>query len=328
MSAIDKVKADITAKYGKGAIVDTKKKNEEVDLEEGLGDKLKSATKAVKKGIEQENKLQRASGETLDRMKRMTRHKQDKYGPSTLKQRLKTGADHDIDKEREEKEKKEKEQVTEGKKKGLWDNIHAKRKSGEKPAKKGDKDYPKTLNVEHVDIFEEMSNWEVSLLNDVLIEEIITEVFAEELNEGREIDDITDMLCESVDYTVGLLTEVTSPAKVNALRLKNKNKESQEKESPKASKLDRVKSIAKKVGSKLRAGAVKGAEVAGKAAGHAKNLAKDMGSAAKKGYASTQSSSSSSSDSSDSSSSSSSSDSSSSSSDSGPKKTWSAEQNW
>jgi hypothetical protein len=82
-------------------------------------------------------------------MKRMTRHKQDKYGPSTLKQRLKTGADHDIDKEREEKEKKEKEQVSEGKK-GLWDNIHAKRKRGEKPAKPGDKDYPKTLNVESI----------------------------------------------------------------------------------------------------------------------------------------------------------------------------------
>ena len=39
------------------------------------------------------------------------------------------------------------EEVDEGKK-GLWDNIHAKRKRGEKPAKKGDKDYPKTLNVE------------------------------------------------------------------------------------------------------------------------------------------------------------------------------------
>ncbi len=39
-------------------------------------------------------------------------------------------------------------EVSEGKKKGLWDNIHAKRKRGEKPAKPGDKDYPKTLNVE------------------------------------------------------------------------------------------------------------------------------------------------------------------------------------
>ena len=38
--------------------------------------------------------------------------------------------------------------VEEGKKKGLWANIHAKRKRGEAPAKKGDKDYPKTLNVE------------------------------------------------------------------------------------------------------------------------------------------------------------------------------------
>ena len=38
------------------------------------------------------------------------------------------------------------EEITE-KKKGLWDNIHAKRKRGEKPAKPGDKDYPKTLNV-------------------------------------------------------------------------------------------------------------------------------------------------------------------------------------
>ena len=34
------------------------------------------------------------------------------------------------------------------KKKGLWDNIHAKRKRGERPAKPGEKDYPKTLNVE------------------------------------------------------------------------------------------------------------------------------------------------------------------------------------
>jgi hypothetical protein len=32
--------------------------------------------------------------------------------------------------------------VKEGKKKGLWDNIHAKRKRGERPARKGEKDYP------------------------------------------------------------------------------------------------------------------------------------------------------------------------------------------
>mgnify|MGYP003649439033 FL=1 len=38
--------------------------------------------------------------------------------------------------------------LTEKKNKGLWHNIHAKRKRGEKPAKKGDKDYPKTLDIE------------------------------------------------------------------------------------------------------------------------------------------------------------------------------------
>lgn len=32
--------------------------------------------------------------------------------------------------------------LEEGKKKGLWANIAAKRKRGEKPAKPGDKDYP------------------------------------------------------------------------------------------------------------------------------------------------------------------------------------------
>ena len=33
------------------------------------------------------------------------------------------------------------------KKKGLWANIHAKRKRGEAPAKKGEKGYPKTLDI-------------------------------------------------------------------------------------------------------------------------------------------------------------------------------------
>jgi hypothetical protein len=38
--------------------------------------------------------------------------------------------------------------LKEKKNKGLWANIHAKRKRGEKPAKKGDKNYPKTLDIE------------------------------------------------------------------------------------------------------------------------------------------------------------------------------------
>jgi hypothetical protein len=42
-------------------------------------------------------------------------------------------------------------------KRGLWDNIHAKRKRGEKPAEPGEKGYPKTLKVEEAEIQEDMS---------------------------------------------------------------------------------------------------------------------------------------------------------------------------
>jgi len=38
--------------------------------------------------------------------------------------------------------------LDEGKKKGLWDRIHAKRKRGERPAKPGEKGYPETLDIE------------------------------------------------------------------------------------------------------------------------------------------------------------------------------------
>lgn len=38
--------------------------------------------------------------------------------------------------------------IIEEEKKGLWANIHAKRKRGERPAKPGDKGYPKTLDIE------------------------------------------------------------------------------------------------------------------------------------------------------------------------------------
>ncbi len=184
---------------------------------------------------------------------------------------------------------------------------------------------------DQVDIFAEMNDWEISLLNDTMIEDIITDVFIEELQEGRDIDSVTDMLCESVDYSLNLLTEVSDSYYDSAVKSsKAASRTPEARAANRRQKLDKVKSAAKKVGSALksglktgaklaRKGAVKGAEVAGKAAGHAKNLASDMKSAAKKGYQSTQKDSSSS-DSDSSSSSSDSSSSSSSSSESKPKK--------
>ena len=53
-------------------------------------------------------------------------------------------------KRKEREQQKEEAELEEGKR-GLWDNIHAKRKRGERPAKPGEKGYPKTLNVEEVD---------------------------------------------------------------------------------------------------------------------------------------------------------------------------------
>lgn len=38
--------------------------------------------------------------------------------------------------------------VEEGKKKGLWANIHARRKAGKRPLRPGEKGYPKTLDIE------------------------------------------------------------------------------------------------------------------------------------------------------------------------------------
>jgi len=195
--------------------------------------------------------------------------------------------------------------------------------------------------TEFTDVLEEISDEELCLLSDSMIEEIVEEVFAEAQEEGQDLDVFETILCESIDVSMMLLNEVTSPAKVNALRLKNKaaassgqgqtagrdagaearkrlsSSSTSSGSSSRSEKLAKVKAAVKKVGSAVKAGAqkaapivrkaaVKSAEIAGKAAGKAKNLAKDMGSAAKKGYQSTQSASSDSSDSNSSSSSSSS----------------------
>ena len=44
--------------------------------------------------------------------------------------------------------------LSEKKKRGLWDNIWAKRRRGERPAKPGEKGYPKTLDIEEGDLNE------------------------------------------------------------------------------------------------------------------------------------------------------------------------------
>ena len=58
--------------------------------------------------IEEASKYDKEGNDKFDRYKRMVRHKQDKYGVSTLKQRLKHGGvDHNIDNEKKAKMKNE-----------------------------------------------------------------------------------------------------------------------------------------------------------------------------------------------------------------------------
>ena len=48
------------------------------------------------------------------------------------------------------------------KSKGLWHNIHAKRKRGEKPAKPGDEDYPETLDIDEAyDVWNESCGYTI-----------------------------------------------------------------------------------------------------------------------------------------------------------------------
>jgi hypothetical protein len=67
---------------------------------------LKRAAEKAKSEYGKYRKFGKASGEAIDRLQRMNQHKQDKYGPSTFKQRMKSGAEHNTDNERKAKEGK------------------------------------------------------------------------------------------------------------------------------------------------------------------------------------------------------------------------------
>lgn len=114
MSALDFVKNQIRAKHGHGAIYEPKKKNE--GYAPGDVDQKVGAVTAIPK-----------------------KEQDDARARILAKAKAK----------REARLNKEELESIEEKKKGLWANIHAKRKRGEKPAKPGDKDYPETLNVEN-----------------------------------------------------------------------------------------------------------------------------------------------------------------------------------
>ncbi len=167
-------------------------------------------------------------------------------------------------------------------------------------------------------ILDEFTDEDLDDLTDEYIEEQVTEFFEECLEEGLDIDIVEQTICESVDTELEVLTEVTNPAKVAAMRMRDKTsaasgegqkadkdagasaraklKVSKEKvgsASPekKASKLSQIKGVVKKVGSAAKTGlktagqaAQGGVGLAARAVGTAQRAGSAVKSAAKKGY--------------------------------------------
>ena len=102
------------------------------------------------------------------------------------------------------------EDIEEGKD-GLWDNIHQKRKrmksgSGEKKAKPGDKDYPKTLNVENQVLSTVKSVVREGIANSYVVD--IAPEIVHYLEERKLSLDVYEKLSEEqIDYIMGLYIE-------------------------------------------------------------------------------------------------------------------------
>ena len=133
--------------------------------------------------------------------------------------------------------------------------------------------------VEIFDILEEITDEELRFISDKMIDQVVEEFFAEAVKKDEDLEVLQQNLCESIDLSISILLEQDAGAEARKRMMSRPAR---------ASVMDRVKSAVKKGAKMARKAAVKGAEVAGKAVGHTKNLAKDMGSAAKKGYQATQ----------------------------------------
>ena len=133
--------------------------------------------------------------------------------------------------------------------------------------------------VEIFDILEEITDEELRFISDKMIDQVVEEFFAEAVEKDEDLEVLQQNLCESIDLSISILLEQDAGAEARKRMMSRPAR---------ASVMDRVKSAVKKGAKMARKAVVKGSEVAGKVVGDAKNLAKDMGSAAKKGYQSTQ----------------------------------------
>tara|TARA_Y100000356_G_scaffold94310_1_gene79684 strand:- start:1289 stop:2593 length:1305 start_codon:yes stop_codon:yes gene_type:complete len=176
------------------------------------------------------------------------------------------------------KEDEQVEQETiEEKKKGLWANIHAKRKRGEAPAKKGDKDYPKTLNIEDI-----LHDWDDEELDTISFEELeaicveaLEELDADVLTEALDIIDGMELLSE--DYYDSAVKASKEASKTPAAKAGRANL-----------RKEKMKAALKSAGSAVKKGLKTAGKAAAKGAGYAAGAtvraAKAGASEFKKGY--------------------------------------------
>jgi len=115
-------------------------------------------------------------------------------------------------------------------------------------------------------ILDDFSDYEIDLLSDVLIEKVVEEVFYNYLEEGYEVEEIEEYICESIDISLSILNE----AKVT---FGHDTPNTEKKEGV----LQKIKGAVKKVGKAVARGV-------GYAAGAAVRGAKAVGREAKSGY--------------------------------------------
>ena len=192
--------------------------------------------------------------------------------------RMTSGARAELAYRKANLKKEEVEQETiEEKKKGLWANIHAKRKRGERPAKPGEKDYPKTLNIEDI-----LHDWDDEELDTISFEELeaicveaLEELDADVLTEALDIIDGMELLSE--DYYDSAVKASKEASKTPAAKAGRANL-----------RKEKMKAALKSAGSAVKKGLKTAGKAAAKGAGYAAGAtvraAKAGASEFKKGY--------------------------------------------
>ena len=131
-------------------------------------------------------------------------------------------------------------------------------------------------------VLDEISDNDLYFLNDELIEEIVEEFLLECLEEGYDLDQVSGVLCESIDQSLLILNEVSDSYYDSAVKTSKRNAA----KIRRAERSKKIKDTIGKVKSKIKSGIEKSKEIASKtkevASSAAKKAGKAVGSAAQK----------------------------------------------